>query len=680
MRCSDERNVVPLFRARLHVPAGDRVARESWPACRSLNAVQVPADYFDEAMQKLRQRFLRAPVPATSPAATDTGSLLAESPLQPSRFRARPARNNEPRSFRWPRTVRASSSAGPGIPGAVDYVVERDGPIQLRRVDPWCTAGRAPNSGNPSRPAPWSYRVRAIGPGRTAGPWSAPAGRATDEVPPGQSGSGRPWTLQLGLAAMIVGALPLLYVGAVALLSPREPAHPIGRGHRLSPSCSPASGPGCWRGAAFTGRGWSRLPLAVLVGLLGLIVVATGSASSPATFWYGFSDLRRLGHGRDRTVPAAVAGVLPRPRGRSRVDRLGAMPLSDFPRYPLLFGPSPVHPLERLTAHLGGPRIWAKREDCNSRARVRRQQDPQAGVPGAGRAGPGRGHAGLDRRRAVQPHPAGGRGRRQARAEGPAGAGALGGLAGPGQRQGRQHPAVPDHGRRRAAGPGRVRHRVQGRAGSRRWRTCGAPAGCRTPIPAGASDHRLGGLGFAGWAEEVARQEAELGVFFDTIVVCSVTGCTQAGMIAGFAGQDRPRRVIGIDASAKLAETRAQVARIARATARADRAGPGAARRRDRRAAPAGPATATASRCASTIDAIRLTGAAGGDDHRPGLRGEVDGRADRPGRDRRDRPRLDRAVRAPGRPAGAQRLQRRSSAEAPPALVGAAPCSSAAQH
>ena len=86
-------------------------------------------------------------------------------------------------------------------------------------------------------------------------------------------------------------------------------------------------------------------------------------------------------------------------------------------------------------------------------------------------------------------------------------------------------------------------------------------------IPAGGSDHRLGGLGFAGWAREVLRQEAELGVFFDTIVVCSVTGSTQAGMIAGFAGQERERRVIGIDGSAKPAETRAQVARIARATA-----------------------------------------------------------------------------------------------------------------
>ena len=49
--------------------------------------------------------------------------------------------------------------------------------------------------------------------------------------------------------------------------------------------------------------------------------------------------------------------------------------------------------------------------------------------------------------------------------------------------------------------------------------------------------------------------------------VCSVTGSTQAGMIAGFAAQERPRRVIGIDASAKPEETLDQVTRIARQTA-----------------------------------------------------------------------------------------------------------------
>jgi 1-aminocyclopropane-1-carboxylate deaminase len=88
-------------------------------------------------------------------------------------------------------------------------------------------------------------------------------------------------------------------------------------------------------------------------------------------------------------------------------------------------------------------------------------------------------------------------------------------------------------------------------------------------IPAGASDHPLGGLGFARWADEVAEQERELGLFFDTIVVCSVTGSTQAGMVAGFAAQERPRTVLGVDGSATVQQTREQVARIARRTAEA---------------------------------------------------------------------------------------------------------------
>jgi 1-aminocyclopropane-1-carboxylate deaminase len=98
-----------------------------------------------------------------------------------------------------------------------------------------------------------------------------------------------------------------------------------------------------------------------------------------------------------------------------------------------------------------------------------------------------------------------------------------------------------------------------------------ANGGKAYPIPAGASEHRLGGLGFANWAYEVVEQEQQLGVFFDTIVVCTVTGSTHAGMIAGFAALEdaggRPRRILGIDASATLQKTRDQVARIARHTA-----------------------------------------------------------------------------------------------------------------
>ena len=47
-----------------------------------------------------------------------------------------------------------------------------------------------------------------------------------------------------------------------------------------------------------------------------------------------------------------------------------------------------------------------------------------------------------------------------------------------------------------------------------------------------------------------------------------MTGSTQAGMVVGFAADGRARRVIGIDASATPAQTKAQILGIARATAR----------------------------------------------------------------------------------------------------------------
>ena len=89
------------------------------------------------------------------------------------------------------------------------------------------------------------------------------------------------------------------------------------------------------------------------------------------------------------------------------------------------------------------------------------------------------------------------------------------------------------------------------------------------PIPAGASDHPLGGHGFAGWAFEVEDQEADLGIKFDNFIVCSVTGSSQGGMIAGFAHSNRAESVIGIDASATVEKTWEQIKRIASRTATA---------------------------------------------------------------------------------------------------------------
>src|SRR5512142_1970702 len=51
-----------------------------------------------------------------------------------------------------------------------------------------------------------------------------------------------------------------------------------------------------------------------------------------------------------------------------RTMKIDRRPLSDrlavFPRLGLADLPTPLEPMKRLTAHLGGPRLWVKREDA----------------------------------------------------------------------------------------------------------------------------------------------------------------------------------------------------------------------------------------------------------------------------------------------------------------------------
>lgn len=85
-------------------------------------------------------------------------------------------------------------------------------------------------------------------------------------------------------------------------------------------------------------------------------------------------------------------------------------------------------------------------------------------------------------------------------------------------------------------------------------------------IPAGASDHPLGGLGYVHFTDELERQERALSIFFGTILIATCTGSTQAGLLVGFARQGRSRRVIGIDTAADAETTEAAVSKIAHAT------------------------------------------------------------------------------------------------------------------
>lgn len=244
------------------------------------------------------------------------------------------------------------------------------------------------------------------------------------------------------------------------------------------------------------------------------------------------------------------------------------MNLQKFPRHPLTFGPTPIQPLKRLSAHLGGEvELYAKREDCNSglafggnKTRKLEYLIPEA-IEG-----------GYD---------------------------TLVSIGGVQSNQTRQVAAVAAHLGMKCVlvqehwvnyeDP--VYDRVGNIELSRilgadvRLDAAGFDIGIRKsweeamdgvrraggkpfPIPAGCSEHPKGGLGFVGFAEEVREQEKALGFQFDYIVVCSVTGSTQAGMVVGFAADGRADRVIGIDASAKPQQTFEQILRIAKNTAR----------------------------------------------------------------------------------------------------------------
>jgi 1-aminocyclopropane-1-carboxylate deaminase len=241
--------------------------------------------------------------------------------------------------------------------------------------------------------------------------------------------------------------------------------------------------------------------------------------------------------------------------------------LDQFPRHNLLFGPSPIEALPNLSRHLGGKvGIWAKREDCNS----------------------GLAFGGNKTRKLEYLIP-------DAFAQGCDTLVSIGGIQ---SNHTREVAAV-------AAKVGLKCHLVQGswvnwpdsiydRVGNIQLsRISGAKmtfskedfgievkqswedvleqvrkeGGKPYAIPAGASDHPLGGLGFTRFADEVREQEKQLGIRFDYLITGSGTGSTQAGMIVGFKSDKRSARVIGIDVCGTPELTRGVIKKIARQTA-----------------------------------------------------------------------------------------------------------------
>ena len=231
--------------------------------------------------------------------------------------------------------------------------------------------------------------------------------------------------------------------------------------------------------------------------------------------------------------------------------------VADTPRYRLAHLPTPLEPMERLTEHLGGPRLWVKRDDLTGLGlggnKVRKlefvlpdaiAQDADVLVT-----------AGVAQSNSV----------RQI-AAGAARAGLDCHVI-----EFTERPGVVE-----AAGPptgnamlirlfGATVERV-GWTGDRNGAIESAAAALtgagRRPyvVPYGLSNP-LGAIGYVAAAHEIEDQAAALDVQFSAVVHASGSGGTQAGLAVGMA--ESSLRVIGVDADAEPERVHADVTRIA---------------------------------------------------------------------------------------------------------------------
>ena len=63
-------------------------------------------------------------------------------------------------------------------------------------------------------------------------------------------------------------------------------------------------------------------------------------------------------------MPLAMGGVAGSFVGMTHASKSLATKLTAFPRLGIATLPTPLEPMRRLSEHLGGPRIWVKREDA----------------------------------------------------------------------------------------------------------------------------------------------------------------------------------------------------------------------------------------------------------------------------------------------------------------------------
>jgi len=240
------------------------------------------------------------------------------------------------------------------------------------------------------------------------------------------------------------------------------------------------------------------------------------------------------------------------------IDRLAA-----FPRLGLADLPTPLEPMKRLTAHLGGPRLWVKRDDATglgfggNKLRKLDYVLHDAVLEGADTIVSGG---------VVQSNS-----QRQVAAV----AAKLGLPCHLAVYHGRLPPPTPEYETSGNAFLNRLfgahLHDVPwtgDRNAAIRTLVDDLKAKGRKPyfVPYGVSN-ALGAVAYATMIAEIAQQAARSGFNPSAIVHCSGSAGTQAGLVVGAAVAMRDTRIVGIDIDAEPARVRSDVVALARQAA-----------------------------------------------------------------------------------------------------------------
>ncbi|WP_088347260.1 MULTISPECIES: D-cysteine desulfhydrase [Rhodomicrobium] len=237
------------------------------------------------------------------------------------------------------------------------------------------------------------------------------------------------------------------------------------------------------------------------------------------------------------------------------------MQLSRFPRVRLAHLPTPLEPMPRLTAHLGGPQIWIKRDDCTGLSSGGNKTRKLEYLIGDALA---QGADMVLTQGATQSNHA-----RQTAA-----AAAKFGLACHlllEDRTGKTDEAYRAngnvlldflHGATAEERPAGIDMNAELEKVAERFRAAG-----RKPYPiVGGGSNPVGALGYVGAAQELMAQATELGLTIDTLVTATGSAGTQAGLVAGLVAARSGIPVLGIGVRAPKEKQEDNVFKLAEKT------------------------------------------------------------------------------------------------------------------